>query len=285
VYFLSLPDQAAAIDADPALELRVAPSREVAFVAWNARRPQLADARVRRALAMGLDRRAIVDALLAGYGTVASSSVPPFHFAHDPAAGDAVRYDPAAARALLDEAGWVDRDGDGVRENADGVRSSISVKTNAGNRLRQDISEIMQAQLRDIGVEVRPEVVEMGTLMAQVTNPAVRDFDGFILSWAHEFKVDDADLFHSGRLEGLYQWSGLASPTLDRYLDTLQLVVDRDEAAPLWREYQRAVVEEQPYTFLYYPRHLNGIRRSLRNAEMDARGTWVNLREWWIEPA
>jgi peptide/nickel transport system substrate-binding protein len=113
----------------------------------------------------------------------------------------------------------------------------------------------------------------------------VREFDGFILSWAHEFKVDDADLFHSGRLEGLYQWSGLASPTLDRYLDTLQLIVDRDEAAPLWREYQRAVVEEQPYTFLYYPRHLNGIRRSLRNAEMDARGTWVNLREWWIEPA
>lgn len=285
LYFLVLPDQVSAIQADPEMELRAVPSREVVFVAWNARRPQLADARVRRALARGLDRVSMVDALLAGYGEVASASVPPFHFAHDPGAGEGVAYDPQAARALLEESGWVDRDGDGVRENADGLPLSISLKTNAGNRLRQDISQIMQSQLRDIGVEVRPEVVEVNTLMGQVTDPSARDFDAFILSWAHEFKVDDSDLFHSQRMDGLYQWAGIQSPRLDRYLDTLQLVQDRAQAAPLWREYQRALIDEQPYTFLYYPAHLNGVRRSLRNAEMDARGTWVNLREWWIDPA
>jgi peptide/nickel transport system substrate-binding protein len=285
LYFLLLPDQIGAIEADPALELHVGRSREVVFVAWNARRPQLADARVRRALTRGLDRASIVDALLGGHGVVASASVPPFHFAHDPSAGAAVSYDREAARALLDEAGWIDRDGDGVRENADGLPLSISLKTNAGNRLRQDIAEIMQAQLRSIGVDVRPELVEMGTLMGQITDPDSRDFDSFILSWAHEFKVDDADLFHSARVDAPYQWSGIRSPTLDRYLDTLQLVLDRDQARPLWREYQRALIQEQPYTFLYYPAHLNGVRNTLRNVEMDERGSWVNVREWWVEPS
>lgn len=285
VYYLVLPDQIAAIEADASLELRVSPSREFVFVAWNARREQLSDARVRRALARGLDREAIVDALTGGYGVVAQASVPPFHFAYDPTAGERASFDRAAARALLDEAGWIDRDGDGVRENEAGVPLAISVKTNAGNRLRQDIAEIMQAQLAEIGVSVRPEIVEMGTLMGQVTDPAVRDFDAFILSWAHEFKVDDIDLFHSARIEAPYQWSGVQSTELDRYLDTLQLVVDRDEARPLWQAYQRALVEVQPYTFLYYPANLNGVRRSLRGATMDERGTWLNVREWWVEPS
>ncbi len=283
LYYLVLPDQIPAIEADPSLELRVSPSREFAFVAWNARREQFADARVRRALARGLDREAIVDALTAGHGVVATASVPPFHFGYDPSAGAEASFDRAAARALLDEAGWSDRDGDGVRENEAGVPLSFSLKTNSGNRLRQDLTEVMQAQLAEIGVEVRPEIVETGTLMGQVTDPAARDFDAFILSWAHEFKVDDTDLFHSERVDAPYQWAGVQSPELDRYLDTLQLVVDRDEARPLWQAYQRTLVEVQPYTFLYYPAHLNGIRRRLRGAEMDERGTWLNVREWWVE--
>ena len=68
------------------------------------------------------NRQEIVDALLQGYGRVANGSVPPFHWAYNESVGaDAAAYDQDAARALLDEAGWIDRDGDGVRENAQGV--------------------------------------------------------------------------------------------------------------------------------------------------------------------
>src|SRR5690606_10214683 len=128
------------------------------------RRPQLADARVRRALTMGTNRQEVVDAILRGYGAVAHSSVPPFHWAYDPEL-ESLSYDPEGAAALLEEAGWVDRNGDGVRENADGERLSITVKYNQGNQIRQDVAEIMQAQLGDIGVEIEPMVVEWGTLL------------------------------------------------------------------------------------------------------------------------
>ena len=285
VYFAPRPDQAQRIIDAPNLELIDFTFRNYVFVGWNARRPQLADARVRRALTMGTNRAEIVQAILQGYGEVANSSVPPFHWAYDPSVAVASEYDPAGAAALLEEAGWVDRDGDGVRENAAGQRLSISVKYNQGNQQRQDVAEIMQSQLASIGVEITPQVVEWGTLLQQINTPDLRDFDGVVMGWVTEFKLDDTDLFHSGRIDEPYAWAGTRNAKLDRLLDTLAITVDREEALPLWAEYQRELALEQPYTFFYFPERLDGVNRRLRNVVMDQRGEWVSIRDWYIDPA
>jgi peptide/nickel transport system substrate-binding protein len=259
--------------------------RDYVLVAWNSRRPQLADARVRRAITMGTNREQIVQALLQGYGDVADSSVPPFHWAYDPNAGGSLEYDQAGARALLDQAGWVDRNGDGVRESADGTRLSITIKYHDGNQRRQDIAEIMQSQLALIGIEARPQVVEWVTLLSQINDPVRRDFDGVVIGWVAEFKLDDMDLFHSQRIDQPYAWSGTRNPRLDGLLERLSRTVDRDEARGLWTEYQAAQSEEQPYTFFYFPDRLDGISNRLRDVEMDARGEWFSVRQWYIDPA
>ncbi len=283
VYIRPTPDQAKFIIDSDAVDLLQYPFRDYVFVGWNARRPQLADKRVRQALTMGTNRQEIVDALLQGYGSVANGSVPPFHWAYDPSIGrDAMSYDQDAARALLDAAGWVDRDGDGVRENGEGERLSISIKYNDGNDLRQGIAEIMQAQLAEIGVEVAPTVVEWGTLLDQINDPNARDFDGVVIGWVVEFKLDDTDLFHSRNVDATYGWSGTQRPELDRLLEQLPLVVDRDEAKPLWKQYQEFLVDEQPYTFFYFPERLDGVSRGLHDVQMDSRGEWVNIKDWWI---
>jgi peptide/nickel transport system substrate-binding protein len=277
-----MPDQAQAILDSDAVDLLQYPFRTYVLVGWNARRPQLADKRVRQALTRGTNRQEIVEALLQGYGTVANGSVPPFHWAHDPSIGkDAMSYDPDAARALLDAAGWVDRDGDGVRENAAGDRLSISIKYNDGNDLRQDIAEIMQAQLAEIGVEVAPTVVEWGTLLDQISE-TLRDFDGVVMGWVVEYKLDDTDLFHSRNVSATYGWSGTLRPDIDRFLDELPLVVDRDDAKVLWSEYQALLVDEQPYTFFFFPDRLDGVSKRLRGVEMDSRGEWLNIKDWSI---
>jgi peptide/nickel transport system substrate-binding protein len=279
------PDQVPAILAEERLELRDFPFRQYVFVGWNARRTQLADARVRRALTLGTNRDQAIEALLRGYGTVANAGVPPFHYAYHEGIVDSLRYDPDRARALLDEAGWSDLDSDGIRLNAAGERLEISIKYNQGNQQRQDVAEIMQSQLREIGVAVRPQVVEWATLLDQINTPELRDFDGVVIGWVTEFKVDDRDLFHSSRLDTPFAWAGTRNPDLDVLLDTLQRVVDREEALPLWRAYQYEIVKEQPYTFLYYPQRLAGLNRRLQDVELDARGEWVNIGEWWIPAA
>lgn len=284
VYFAPVPDQAQRIIEAEHLVLNTFTFRNYVMVGWNSRRPQLSDARVRRALTMGTNREEIVEAILQGYGVVANSSVPPFHWAYDSEL-EGISYDPAGAAALLEEAGWVDRDGDGVRENADGDRLSITLKYNQGNELRQNIAEIMQAQLADVGVEIRPQVVEWGTLLQQINTPTLRDFDGVVIGWVTEFKLDDTDLFHSERIDQPYAWSGTRNPELDRLLDTLAVTLDRDEALPLWAEYQRVLAEEQPYTFFYFPERLDAWNERVQNVVMDPRGEWVNIREWYLDPA
>lgn len=284
VYMNAQPDQLPRIEADTALRVQTFRNREVAFIAWNSRRPQLRDRRVRRALTMALNRPEIIRAVRKGYGSIATTTVGPYHWAYDSAAVPPLPYDPDSARVLLTKAGWVDRNGDGIREDTAGVKLSISIKTNPGSRQRAAILQIIQAELKDVGVQVRPEFVESTTLTREITSPA-RDFDGVFMSWISEFKLDDRDLFLSSRINGPYALSGTHDPALDRLLDTLQLVVNRRQAKPLWVEYEREQQREQPYTFLYYVDRLTGLRRALHGTEMDARGELVNVRHWWLDPA
>jgi peptide/nickel transport system substrate-binding protein len=280
-YVSPLPDQAPRIQQAEGIEFRDFLFRNILFVAWNSRRPQLADARVRRALTLGTNRDQIVEALLGGYGTVTNSGVPPFHYAYNASLQDSLRYDPDQARRLLDEAGWSEMGPDGIRRNADGLPLEISIKYNP-NQQRQDVAEIMQSQLRAIGVAVRPQLVEWSTLFSQIMDPASRDFDGVVLGWITEFKVDEHDLLHSEKIDTPYGWSNTRNPDLDALLDTLQLVVDRDEALPLWRAYQHEILREQPYTYLFSQQKLAGINERLRDVVLDLRGDWVNIHEWWI---
>jgi peptide/nickel transport system substrate-binding protein len=284
VFIGTRPDQAEQILADGG-DVRHFPHREIVYIAWNSRRPQLSDPRVRTAITMATNRRELVDATLLGFGVVANSTVPPFHWAYDPDVLPDVPHDPVGARRLLDEAGWTDVDGDGIRENRDGAPLAISIKYNTGNRLRQDIAEIMQAQLSEVGIDVRPTVVETAALSAQVLDPEVRDFDGVVFGWFSDFRMDDRDLLHSDRLDGMFALSGTRNPELDRLLDTLQVAVDPESAKPLWDEYQRAQAREHPYTLLFFPERVAAVSRRLQGVIMDVRGEWVSVRDWWVDPS
>ena len=112
-------------------------------------------------------------------------------------------------------------------------------------------------------------------------SPPDRDFDGLLISFDAEFRQDDTDLFHSSS-DGIYAFSGTKDAELDRLLDTLQLVTDRDDALPLWREYQNRIIQLQPYTFLYFADRPYAVNRRLQGVIMDTRGEWLNLRRWWI---
>ena len=113
--------------------------------------PAFADVRVRQALNHAVDRDLIVKAILEGLAPVTGGPVQPVSWAHNP---NIRRYafDPARAKALLDEAGWKDANGDGVRDK-DGQKLSFTMITQAGFAVRENVAQVLQRQFKDVGVD------------------------------------------------------------------------------------------------------------------------------------
>lgn len=124
----------------------------VFFVTMNFASPLVQDPAVRQALAMGVDKQRFVDTLLDGNGYPASGPFPQtLSFGGDQVKAKA--YDPQGARDCLEQAGWVDTDGDGIREK-DGQRLTIRWLTYPSRQELPLLAEAAQATLKDIGMEV-----------------------------------------------------------------------------------------------------------------------------------
>jgi peptide/nickel transport system substrate-binding protein len=283
VYFGPNPNMADQIRNAQGVRLSAAPNRQWVYMAFNTRRPQFQDARVRRAIKMGINREQIVEALLYGLGDVGRGTVTPAHWAF---AGDdpqtLLPYDTAQARQLLAEAGWTPGP-DGILRNAQGQQFRFTLITNAGNDVRRDILEIVQAQLRPLGIVATPQLVEWNSMIAQLQDPR-RNFDAVVSSWVTYVRQDDADILHSRNVDRPYQYVGYSNPRADQLIETVAVMMDRDQARPFWEEYQRMMVQEAPYVPLYYPKRLTGLRERLQGVEIDIRGELATVTRWWIAP-
>jgi peptide/nickel transport system substrate-binding protein len=283
-YIAPTAEQAEAIERSPGARVASYPDRQFLMLGWNEKRDMFKDPRVRRALTTALNREEIVKAVRRGYGTLGNTTIPPIFWNHDPQAGADLRYDPAAARRMLAEAGWEDRNRDGVLENAQGQPFRFTLITNQGNSERKDITEIVQAQLKQVGIDVRPQIMEWGSMLDRIQDTERRDFDAVLIAWVTEFRIDDTDLFSCDKLNDPFQWVSYCNPATDRLLDTLPRIVDREASRPVWQAYQRQIAQDQPYTILYFTTRLEGVHERLRNVDPDARGDWVGIARWYLRP-
>jgi peptide/nickel transport system substrate-binding protein len=288
VYPTPNPNQSERIEGSRGVRLLSAPFRSYTYIGWNTQLPLFEDARVRRALTLAIDRRAIVDALLYGHGEPGVSTSTPAHWIFD----DRYReleppHNPDAARRLLAEAGW--RPGaDGVLRDAQGRPFRFTLVTNHGNDLRRDVGEIVQAQLRPLGIQVEPRTLEWNTLIGMLDGHLdgdgrrVRNFEAVISGWVNNFRKDDSAVLHSRNRDGPFQETGFMHSRVDELIDTLNVLLDRDTARPLWDEYHRILVQESPYTVLHYQNRLLAHRERVRGVEVDARGELLSVQRWWV---
>lgn len=113
------------------------------------------DVRVRQAMTMCTDRQSMVDNILFGRSEVIHSYIPSVHPLYP--AGELTEwpYDVAAANALLDEAGYVDGDGDGFREDpATGTPFAVTLGTTTGNEMRQQLTQIFKENMIECGIDI-----------------------------------------------------------------------------------------------------------------------------------
>ncbi|HYW06514.1 MAG TPA: ABC transporter substrate-binding protein [Longimicrobium sp.] len=250
------------------------------FVAYNPRVEAFRDARVRRALGMAVNVPEILRGLrLAPFAAPAAGPYPPiFRELHDPARMKPLPFDTTGARALLAAAGWRDTDGDGVVDR-DGKRLSFTLLTNTGNQRRADVSQIIQQQWKRIGVEAELRQLEFNTLSERQMK---HDFDAVLGSWGVNLNPDITVVFAPDAPFNIVSFNDTAAARL------MKSAKEQPTAAlanPLWRAAAERIVQEQPYTWLYYYDPVTGVSDRLRGVRVDTFGAYQNVWEWWIPRA
>ena len=195
------------IEGRTGLALHAYANRQFTFVSWNMTKPWFSDAATRRALALAVDRWAIVDTIWHGYANVGSSPVISSVWAHDPEL-EPWPHDTAAARAALTEAGWLDADGDGILDRQ-GSPFRFELATLTGADTRWDAAQMIQADLRAVGIDAQPRRYDLNSLLSKLLE---KDFDAAAWAFAIDTSLDLRYAFHSESILGGHNYAAYASP-------------------------------------------------------------------------
>jgi peptide/nickel transport system substrate-binding protein len=245
---------------------------------FNTTRPPFDDARVRLAIARSIDRARIVEIALAGFGTPASTPVPPespFFWREAPHQSDTLRAD-----SLLDAAGWR-RGADGVRVRG-GRRLSVELLTvGTGDNV---IEQLLQADLAARGIGLRIKQTEMGTFLTTARAPEKR-FDLLLAGITGDLSLSYVDaLFATRQRGGALDYTGYHDAALDGLLDAARNATPGEAERRAWGNVQAALDTLAPATWIYHARGLQGVSRRVSGASMDLRGELVTVHDWTLAP-
>ena len=235
--------------------------------------------KVRAALTMALDRDAISEVVNRGLAVPMHGPIPPVLWAYNSSANSIWEYDVEGAKIFLEDEGWKDTDGDGVIDK-NGVKFSFEMITNSGNEVRRQAITIVQQQLKAIGVEMTPRILEPALLFGRML-PS-RELDAALLGWNVGLKMELTPLFHSSSIFIPFNFVSYLSPEFDKLEYAALRATQGKNAQKHWDEIAKLLSWELPYTWLFYNMETTALHSRFKGVIIDKRGAFINMEEWWI---
>jgi peptide/nickel transport system substrate-binding protein len=255
------------------------PAAAYTYLAYNLRNPLFADKRVRQALTSAINKEEIIHGVLLGMGQVAHGPFKPGTWAYNPRVRD-FGYSPERARALLAEAGWRERDRDGILVK-NGKPFQFTILTNQGNDQRLKSAVIIQYRLKAIGIDVKIRVIEWASFLSQFIDKG--NFDAVLLGWTITPDPDIFDIWHSSKTGPKeFNFIRYMNPEVDRLLEQGRSTFDMEERKRCYFRLQEVLAEDQPYTFLYVPDALPVVSARFRGIEPAPAGIGHNFIRWYV---
>lgn len=263
------PSMAALAASDPSLRLLTYPVAFTNVLVFNTTRPPFDNALLRRAISAAIDRERLVGVALHGMGVATTGPVFPGHVAYDSMASR------GNAAALLDSAGYPLVDG---QRRRGGVPLTFALRSvgSGDNAMEQ----LIQADLRAVGVDVTLEQVELGTFLRDA-RAEPRAFDVLLTGIPGDLALSHvAAMFATAQRGGALDYASFHSPRLDALLDQAAQAREPAAVAAAWRAVSAELEDQAPVAWLYHSRGVQGARRVVQGIEMDLRGELVSVTRW-----
>ncbi len=242
-------------------------SHSYTYLGFNLRREKFKNPEVREALSLAINRQEIVNILFFKHGRVCTGPFLPASKAFN-ASVKAPKQNIKEAKRLLSEAGY--------NENNP---FEFEIVTSNSSAIRPYAAQILQHQLKKIGVVVTLRVMEWQAFLNMVVFP--KKFDTVLLGWGLSSTPDPYLLWHSDNdKKGGFNFIGYKNPKLDAMIDASQTIVDRKVLSKLWQEMFKMIVDDNPYLFLYIPNSITTVNKNIKNVSPSVSGIWHNYIEW-----
>jgi peptide/nickel transport system substrate-binding protein len=273
-------DEAAA-DAD--LNLYLSPLDGYAVVFLNLERPIFQEREVRQALLLASDRQRIIDQVLDGQAVPANAPVMPLSWAYEEDMPQ-YAYDPEAAVALLEQAGWKDEDGDGVREKDD-LRLEFTLLTNDDETRIQIINELTR-QWAEVGIRAVPQAAGVAGVVRDFLVP--RNYEAIFYEW--QWLQTDPDLYtqwHSTqKLSTGQNYTAYSNERADLLMEEARRTTSEERRAMLYRQIERLLAEDVPALPIYHPVYAYAVAKRMQNVRVgplhDYPDRLRTMSEWYI---
>jgi len=245
---------------------------------FNMKKPLWQDLDVRLAFSYAVDRQAVVDGILKGYGFPAYSPIQlhPFNNEHI----DKYDYNIDKAEELLDQAGWKLHD-DGFRYKNE-EKLSFSIVAPASDEVRGNIATYLASQFKKIGADVKAEALDWSVIK-------IEECDAFVLGWGSPFDADDHTykIFHSSEIGNGYNYGSYQKPIIDELLTQARTVIEEDKRGEIYSQFQAELLKDPPFIFIAYLKADYGVNKRVHGIVEKTLGhhgegfIW-NLEEWTL---
>ena len=235
---------------------------------------------MREALARAINKQELIEGVVLGMAREAYGPIRPGTWAYT----DEVPrypYDPAKAKALLAEAGWRDRDDDGLVEDKNGKPFAFTILTNQGNDERKKVAEIIQQRLKEVGVKADIQVIEWAAFIKEYVKP--RRFDAVILGLGTGVDPDQYVVWHSSQTgPDQMNRTGYANPEVDSLLESGRSTCTQQERVRYYHRIQELLAQDLPMLFLYFKDELPVVSSRFYGIKVAPAGIMYNFTDWYV---
>jgi peptide/nickel transport system substrate-binding protein len=277
MYEVVHPDDVPEVAKHAGLRTIVYPQPAYSFLGFNMKRPLFAEAGIRRAITLSLDRTSMVRNILDTLGVVAKGPFSRLNRISDTTVAQ-VPYDTAAANRLLDSLGWK-RGKDGMRARG-GRKLAFQVLVPSSSKYRVRMASLIQDQLQRVGIAATPSVLENSVTLSQIHG---HDFDTFIGSWISDLSPNDPKQTWTTSAEtaGLNYFS-YSDPKFDAAIDSGLLDLDPARSKAHFSHAYQIIVADEPGVWLYEPQLVAAVSARIHTAPFRPDGWWIKVPQWYI---